>query len=159
MVFFFLLLSTSQHLAFLHLQIFQISIFWSKKLAWQRGRQGSPCTEQSHLPFPSWVRMRKGGSAWITSNLWGRRSPNFSTSQSCSAASNWFFWVWASVYWSKPLVITEITVASRQLLALGSTVHVYPSNTLQMLLDSCRVFLECAKIEQVKERLCEQGCH
>ena len=159
MVFFFLLLSTSRHLAFLLLQIFQISIFWSKKLVWQHGRQGSPCTEQSLLLFPSWVRKRKGGSAWIMSNLWGRRSPNFSTSQSCSASSNWFFRVWASIYWTKPLVITEPNVASRQLLGLGSKVHVYPSNMLQMLLDSCRVFLKCAKIEQVKERLCEQGCH
>ena len=36
---------------------------------------------------------QKGGSAWITSNLWGSHSPNFWTSQSCSLSSNWFFWV------------------------------------------------------------------
>ena len=37
---------------------------------------------------PHWVRRRKGGSAWITSNLWGRRSPNFWTGQSCFFLSN-----------------------------------------------------------------------
>ena len=34
---------------------------------------------------------RKGGSAWIASTLWSRRSPNFWTSQSCFLSSNWFF--------------------------------------------------------------------
>ena len=142
MVFFFLLLSMSQHLAFLLLQIFQISIFWSKKLAWQHGRQGSPCKEQSLLLFPSWARTRKGGSAWIMSNLWGRCSPNFRTSQSCSLSSNWFFRVQASVYWSKLLVITEPTIASRQLLCLASKVHVYTSNTLQMFNRSYSIHAE-----------------
>ena len=37
---------------------------------------------------------------FLGSNLWGRRSPNFWTSQSCSHSSNWFIWVRASVYWS-----------------------------------------------------------
>ena len=104
--------------------------------------QGSPWTEQSLLLFPSWARTTKGGSAWIMSNLWGRRNPNFRTSQSCSLSSNWFFWVRASVYWSKLLVITEPTVASRQLLGLGSKVHVYTSNTLQMFNRSYSIHAE-----------------
>ena len=43
------------------------------------------------LVYNSWVGRRKEGPAWITLNLWGRRSPNFWTSQSCSLSSNCFF--------------------------------------------------------------------
>ena len=43
------------------------------------------------LVYNSWVGRRKGGSAWITLNLWCRHSPNFWTSQSCSLSSNCFF--------------------------------------------------------------------
>ena len=50
-----------------------------------------PLCEQTLLLSSSWLR-GKGGSARIASNLWGRRSPNFWTSQSCFfLSSNWFF--------------------------------------------------------------------
>ena len=55
-----------------------------------------PPFEQS-LFLSSWSRRRKAGSSCITSNLWGCRSPNFWTSQSCYLSSNWFFLVGASV--------------------------------------------------------------
>ena len=51
----------------------------------------TPCKQRLLLSF--WVRSRKRGSAWITSMLWGHRSPNLWTSQSCSLLSNCFFFV------------------------------------------------------------------
>ena len=57
-----------------------------------------PPFEQS-LFLSSWSRRRKAGSSCIASNLRGRRSPNFWTSQSCYLSSNWFFLVRASIYW------------------------------------------------------------
>ena len=56
------------------------------------------------------------------------------------------------------MIITELAVLIARLLDLG--LKLYPSKMqrkLKNLLDSCRVFLEYAKIEQVKERLCWQG--
>ena len=50
-----------------------------------------PFTLQAEPPIVFWVRRRKGGTIWITSNFWGRRSPNFGTSQWCSPSSNMFF--------------------------------------------------------------------
>ena len=53
------------------------------------------------------------------------------------------------------MVTSESAVESAQLLGLGS--KLYPSNMLRkVLIDSCRVFLKYAKIEQTKERLCWQ---
>ena len=49
-----------------------------------------PPFEQS-LFLSSWSRRRKAGSSCIVSNLRGRRSSNFWTSQSCYLSSNWFF--------------------------------------------------------------------
>ena len=57
-----------------------------------------PPFEQS-LILSSWSRRRKAGSSRIASNLRGRCSPNFLTSQSCYLSSNWFFLVRASIYW------------------------------------------------------------
>ena len=61
----------------------------------------------------------------------------------------------------KPMVIIEHAVAIAQLLGLGS--KLYPINMPRMpnkiLLDSCRVFLEFAKIKQTKGRLCWQGAY
>ena len=47
--------------------------------------------EQSLLFSISLLGRRKGGSAWIASTLWSRRSPKFWTSQSCFLSSNRFF--------------------------------------------------------------------
>ena len=82
------------------------------------------------LVYNSWVGRRKGGSAWITLNLWCRRSLNFWTSQSCSLSSNWFFECENPLI-DKPMVIKEPAVASAWLLGLGS--KLYPSNMLRML--------------------------
>ena len=52
------------------------------------------------------------------------------------------------------MVISEPAVLSTPILGLG--LKQYPSNMrrmLSILLDSSSVFLECAKIKQVKERL------
>ena len=50
----------------------------------------APCEQSLLLPF-SLPRRGKGGSAWIASTLWSRRSSKFWTSQSCFLSSNWFF--------------------------------------------------------------------
>ena len=47
-------------------------------------------TLRASLLLSSKQKKRRGGSAWITSILWSRRSPNFWTSQSCFLSSNWF---------------------------------------------------------------------
>ena len=46
--------------------------------------------KQSRL-LPSWIRWKKGGSAWFASSLWSRRNTKFLTSQSCFLSSNWLF--------------------------------------------------------------------
>ena len=58
------------------------------------------------------------------------------------------------------MVTTEPAVARARL--IGLDLELYPFNMLGMLykltsLDSCRVFLEYAKIEKGKERLSGQG--
>ena len=52
-------------------------------------RREKPC-KQSRL-LPSWIRWRKGGSAWFASSLWSRRNTKFLTSQSRFLSSNWLF--------------------------------------------------------------------
>ena len=84
---------------------------------------------------------KKEGSAWITWRLWSRRSPNFRTGLfECERP-----------FIDEPMVITEPAVPSARVVGLGS--KLYPSNmqrmlTKKILLNSCRVFLENAKIER-----------
>ena len=100
------------------------------------------------LAYNSWVGRRKGGPAWITLNLWGRRSPNFWTSQSCSLSSNWFFECENPLI-DKPMVIKEPAVASAWLLGWDRNYILATCRacSAKILLDSCRV--EYANIEQV----------
>ena len=112
-----------------------------EKTSGTQGNGGPPC-EQSLMG-------RKGGPAWIASNLWGRWSPNLWTSQSCSLSSNWFVRVQAPVYWetdghnqarcSKHTAIRHILATCR-------------ACSTKILLDSCGVCLENDKIEQAKEK-------
>ena len=46
---------------------------------------------EHNLFLSSLKKRRKGDSAWIASNLWSRRNPNFWTRQSCFFSSDWFF--------------------------------------------------------------------
>ena len=69
---------------------------------------GTTCVQR--LILSSWVRKRKGGSAFIASILLSHRSPDLCTSQSCFLKSNWFFRVRASVI-DKPKVTTEPAVS------------------------------------------------
>ena len=71
---------------------------YGSSLKYYLGAAVTPC-EHSILLSSSWLRRRKGGSAWITSSLWRHRSPEFWTIQSCFPPSNQFFRVRASIYW------------------------------------------------------------
>ena len=78
--------------------------------------------------------------------------------RSCPLSSNYFFQC-EYLFTYQPMVIIEPAVLIAGLLDLGSKLN--PSNinflfragSTKILLDSCRVFLEYVKIEQVKERL------
>ena len=83
-----------------------------------------PC-EQTLPMCSSWLKRRKGGSAWIAWSLWSCRSLKFWTSQSCFFSSNCFFDC-KHPFIYKPLVITEPTVPSVWLLGLG--LKLYPRN-------------------------------
>ena len=83
-----------------------------------------PC-EQTLLMCSSWLKRRKGDSAWVVSSLWSCCSLKFWTSQSC------FFWSNSFVeceylFINKPLVITEPTVPGAWL--LGLSLKLYPRN-------------------------------
>ena len=71
---------------------------YGSSLKYYLGAAVTPC-KQSILLSSSWLRRRKGASAWITSSLWRRRSPDFWTTQSCFPPPNQFFRVRASIYW------------------------------------------------------------
>ena len=100
---------------------------------------------------------RKGGSAWIPSGLWCQRLiTNFWTFQSFvfSLVKLFFSFQCEHQFIDKPMVTTEPAVARARLIGLG--LELYPANMLGMLykltsLDSCRVFLEYAKIEKGKK--------
>ena len=70
-----------------------------------------PC-EQSHLLSSPWSRRRKGGSAWITSRLWSRRT------QASGLVKLVFdlFFECEHPFIDKPMVKTEPAVPSRRLL-------------------------------------------
>ena len=148
-----------------------LSVFLSshQRISWMwRSRQVSsylsnltvtllPCKRPLLTFVSSWVRRRKGRSTWTSSSVWRRQIPNFLTSQSCFLLSNWFS-EFERRFIDKPMVITEHAVKRTAMLGLGS--ELYPNNvqhsvcSTKILLDSFTVFLENAKIEPVKERLC-----
>ena len=109
----------------------------------------APCKQS--LLFSSWVRKRKRGSASITCSLWGRRSLNFWTRQSCFPSSN--FWVQAFVHWFVP-----VANASSQLLDLCPKLCLI-SNMLRMLNKDLTWFMQSFWISEqanLKEKLCWQ---
>ena len=77
---------------------FQMNIVWcafsiTKKthaLPLKKKKTRHITTCEDSLFLSSLKKRRKGDSAWIASNLWSRRSPNFWTRQSCFFSSNWF---------------------------------------------------------------------
>ena len=111
----------------------------------------SPC-EQHLLCLLDWGG-EKGGSAWITSNLWGRRSQTLWLVNLVLSRQIGFFEC-KRLFIDIPMVITKPTVASAQLLDPGW--KLYPSNML-CILKSCRVFLEYTKFKQAKKRFSWQG--
>ena len=88
----------------------------------------SPC-EQHLLCLLDWGG-EKGGSAWITSNLWGRRSQTLWLVNLVLSRQIGFFEC-KRLFIDIPMVITKPTVASAQLLDPGW--KLYPSNMLCML--------------------------
>ena len=95
--------------------------------------------KQSLLLLPFWVRRRKGGSTWITSNLWSHRNSNFWTNQSFvkqgySSASTRYL----RNRWSQPSQL----YASARLLHLNYFLAKYCACSTKILFDSCRVFLK-----------------
>ena len=88
----------------------------------------SPC-KQHLLCLLDWGG-KKGGSAWITSNLWGRRSQTLWLVNLVLSRQIGFFKC-KRLFIDIPMVITKPTVASAQLLDPGW--KLYPSNMLCML--------------------------
>ena len=119
----------------------------------QKGKPG----KKSLLLSSSWMRWSKGLSVWIVSRFWSHSSPNFWTSQSRFLFSNWFFFSSGTIcLLLKPMILTEPAKATAWLLGQGQNCLPAKCGTssTKILLDSCRVFLEYAKIKQAKERLC-----
>ena len=88
--------------------------------------------------------------------LLGHRSPNFWTSQSCSLSSNCFFSS-ASIHlliirWTQPSPLSQAQAWVR-----NHILATYGVCSTNISLDSSRVFLKYAKIQQEKERRCWQG--
>ena len=101
---------------------------------WERGYGQS-------LTLSSWVRRRKWGSVWITSSLWGRRSANVWTRQSCFFPFFFlFFFHLEHPFIDKPVVINEPAVPSTWLLGLGG--KLYPSNMSRMLKKDLTRFMQ-----------------
>ena len=116
-----------------------------------------PC-EQSLVLSTSWSRRRKGGSAWMASNLWTLRSPRFWTCESCLNWSNWLF-VWEHPFTDKRTVITEPAVPRTRRSGLGS--KLYPINVPRMLNKDLTWFMQSLfrvrqKLSKLKKGLC---CH
>ena len=115
--------------------------------------------EQSLLLSTSWSRRRKGGSAWMASNLWTHRSPSFLTCASCLNSSNWLF-VWEHPFTDKRTVITEPAVPRTRRSGLGS--KLYPSNVPRMFNKDLAGFMQSLsrvrqKLSKQRKRLCCQG--
>ena len=98
---------------------------------------------------------RKGGSAWITSNLWSRpRNPKFSTSQSRPLSRQTGFFeceyplidLTDSHNWARCCKRMAIRSGFETILATCCAC------STKILLDSCSL-----SIEEAKERLCWQG--
>ena len=112
----------------------------SMRTAEQLFRQ-KPC-EQSLLLSSSWSNRRKGGSAWMASNLWTRRSPSFWTCESCLNSSNWLF-VWEHSFTDKPSPLYH--AHDVQAWVPNYILATCRACSTKILLDSSRVFLEYAK--------------
>ena len=113
--------------------------------------------KKSLILSSSCMRWSKGLSAWIVSSFWSHSSPNFWTSQSRFLLSNWFFFSSLTIcLLLKPMILTEPVKATAWLLDQGQNCIPAKCGTssTKILLDSCRVFPEYAKIKQAKERLC-----
>ena len=72
-----------------------------RRAPWERG-----CGQS--LIESSWVRRKKWGTVWITLNLWGRRSWNVWTSQSCFPSSKCFFFDRENPFIDKPVRLLDL---------------------------------------------------
>ena len=114
-----------------------------------------PCVQS--LLLSSWSKRIKTDYAWIASNLWSGRSSIFWTSQSCFLSSNRFCKC-KLLFINKPMVITEQTITSaHEAWARNYILATCRACSTKMLLVQSLSVLECAKIEQAKEKLRWQG--
>ena len=138
-------------------------LFTSNSLQGSRYAMWSKVVTQALVP-PFWVTQKTGhpaagtasfclsGSAWITSNLWDWHSLDVWTSKSFSLSKCEHRFI------DKAMVIPKPAVTSAQPLGLGF--KLFPNNMLCMLnkdLTRLNVFPKCGKIDQAKERLCQQN--
>ena len=86
---------------------------------------------------------RKGGSSWIASSLWSRRSPNFWTSESCFVLSKWFIKC-KHLFIEKPMVITKPAVPTAR---LGLGWKLYPAKMLR-LVNKDLAYLSLSRVRQ-----------
>ena len=134
--------------------------FLARPFPWKRASNCSGKSPVSKASLStSWSRRRKGGSAWMASNLWTHRSPRFWTCESCLNWSNWLF-VWEHPFTDKRAVITEPAVPRTRRSGLGS--KLYPSNLPRMLNKDLTGFKQIIsrvrqKLSKKKKGLCCQG--
>ena len=117
-----------------------------------------PC-EQTLLMCSSWLKRRKGDSAWIVSSLWSCCSLKFWTSQSCFFSSNSFIeceYLFINNHW---LELSPLYQAHGYLAWVWNCILATCSAcSTKILLDSYRIFFKKATFEQVKGiRICWQG--
>lgn len=108
-----------QLLVYDHLNFPVLSAKWLGPLT---GNKQQFICEQSLL-LPYWARRSKGSFAWITSNLWNCRSPNFWTSKSCLRVKLVSKCEHQCIDNDKLMVIIELVVACAWLLGLGSKLY------------------------------------
>ena len=131
--------------------------FLARPFPWKRTSNCSGKSPVSKASLStSWSRRRKGGSAWMASNLWTHRSPRFWTCESCLNWSNWLF-VWEHPFTDKRAVITEPAVPRTRRSGLGS--KLYPTNVPRMLNKDLTWFMHSLfrvrqKLSKLKKGLC-----
>ena len=88
----------------------------------------------------------------LCQSFWSHSTPNFWTSQSRFLLSNWFFFSSGTIcFLLKPMILTKPAKATAWLLGQGQNCILAKCGTSSTKI---RLFLEYAKIKQVKERLC-----
>ena len=100
------------------------------------------CPNPNNLPS---LYMRGEKKSGALNCLWGRRSPNFWTSQSRFPSSKWFFRCEHSII-NKLLVITEPAIPNARLLGLRS--KLCPSNMPRMLNKDLTRFMQSLSQER-----------